>query len=206
MIAPSDKVTVLLCDDHRMFREGARRILDDERDIDVVGDVPSVDEAIEIATARRPDVILLDISLGRRTSGLDGIPLLRRACPSARILMVSMHQDRSFVQAAFSSGASGYLTKDAAPDELAVAVRKVAAGGECVPSFVSEPPRESPLTGRERQVLDLLAVGHTNPEISEILHLSTRTVETYRSQLARKLNAGSRAEVIRQAKVQGILE
>jgi DNA-binding NarL/FixJ family response regulator len=205
MIASSNEVTVLLCDDHRMFREGARRILDDERDIDVVGDVPSVDEAIEIATARRPDVILLDISLGRRTSGLDGISLLRRACPSARILMLSMHQDRSFVQASFSSGASGYLTKDAAPDELAAAVRQVAAGGECVPSFVSA-PRESPLTGRERQVLDLLAVGHTNPEISEILHLSTRTVETYRSQLARKLNAGSRAEVIRQAKLQGILE
>ncbi|HTK67163.1 MAG TPA: response regulator transcription factor [Pseudonocardia sp.] len=205
MTAPT-RTAVLLCDDHRMFREGARRILEDEPDIVVVGDVASVEDAREAAAAHRPDVVILDISLRGTTSGLDGIALLREACPDARILMVSMHHDRSFVQAAFANGASGYLTKSGAADDLAAAVRLVAAGGDYVPSWLSEPSESSPLTGRERQVLDLLAAGHTNPEISEILHLSTRTVETYRSQLARKLNAGSRAEVIREAKVRGILE
>jgi len=205
MAAPA-RITVLLCDDHRMFREGARRILEDQPDIDVVADVSSIDEARQVAGASCPDVVVLDISLGRTMSGLDGIAVIRRACPNARILMVSMHQDRSFVQAAFANGASGYLTKDGAADEVVAAVRVVAAGGDHVPSFLSEPRESSPLTGRERQVLDLLAAGHTNPEISQILHLSTRTVETYRSQLARKLNAGSRAEVIREAKVRGILD
>jgi DNA-binding NarL/FixJ family response regulator len=205
-MAEMTRIAVLICDDHRMFREGARRILEDEPDIDVVADVASVDEARSVAAARRPDVVILDIALGHATSGLDGIALLRHACPHARILMLSMHQDRSFVQAAFSNGAAGYLTKDGAADDLAAAVRLVAAGGDYVPAFVTEPSGSSPLTRRERQVLDLLAVGHTNPEISEILHLSTRTVETYRSQLARKLNAGSRAELIREAKVRGILD
>jgi DNA-binding NarL/FixJ family response regulator len=201
-----ENLRVLLCDDHRMFREGARRILDDEADIRVVGDVSSIDEAVSLAVELAPTVIILDISLHGGASGLDGIEILREQCPTAKILMASMHQESSFVRAAFERGASGYVTKDAAADDLAAAVRAISLGGQYVPQFVSEQKAASThLTVRERDVLELLAAGHTNAEISKVLHLSIRTVETYRSQLGRKLSVGSRADLIRVAKVQGLL-
>ncbi|MHA6792257.1 response regulator transcription factor [Pseudonocardia bannensis] len=200
------KLQVLLCDDHRMFREGAKRILDDEIDIQVVGDVSSLDEAAQLAVELTPTVIVLDISLHGGKSGLDGIEILREQCPATKILMASMHQESSFVQAAFARGASGYVTKDAAADDLAAAVRVVSLGGQYVPEFLAEQKAASShLTARERDVLELLAAGHTNAEISKVLHLSIRTVETYRSQLGRKLNVGSRSDLIRVAKLQGIL-
>ncbi|BCO99360.1 response regulator [Mycobacterium intracellulare] len=200
-------VTVLLCDDHRMFREGAKRILDDEDDIVVVGDVSSVEEAVQQGAALAPAVIGLDISLGAGKNGLDGFSQLWQWCPTAKILIVSQHQERSFVQAALARGASGYVTKDAAADDLAAAVRTVSQGRQYIPQVASKPDRQfaTRLTTRERDVLELLAEGHTNVEISGVLHLSVRTIETYRSQLARKLGAGSRAELIRIAKVEGIL-
>jgi DNA-binding NarL/FixJ family response regulator len=201
-----ESTRVLLCDDHRMFREGARRILSDEEDILVVGDVSSIGEVVPLAVELKPDVVVLDISLGEGPSGLDGIDLIRDSFPEGRILMVSMHQESSFVRAAFARGASGYVTKDAAADDLAAAVRVVSLGGQYLPNFVSDQKLiTTHLTVRERDVLELLAAGHTNSEISKVLCLSTRTVETYRSQLLHKLNASSRADLIRAAKVQGIL-
>lgn len=201
-----ENTRVLLCDDHRMFREGARRILSDEEDILVVGDVSSIGEVVPLAVELKPDVVVLDISLGEGPSGLDGIDLIRDSFPEGRILMVSMHQESSFVRAAFARGASGYVTKDAAADDLAAAVRVVSLGGQYLPNFVSDQKLiTTHLTVRERDVLELLAAGHTNSEISKVLCLSTRTVETYRSQLLHKLNASSRADLIRAAKVQGIL-
>jgi DNA-binding NarL/FixJ family response regulator len=201
-----ENTRVLLCDDHRMFREGARRILSDEEDILVVGDVSSIGEVVPLAVELKPDVVVLDISLGEGPSGLDGIDLIRDSFPEGRILMVSMHQESSFVRAAFARGASGYVTKDAAADYLAAAVRVVSLGGQYLPNFVSDQKLiTTHLTVRERDVLELLAAGHTSSEISKVLCLSTRTVETYRSQLLHKLNASSRADLIRAAKVQGIL-
>jgi DNA-binding NarL/FixJ family response regulator len=201
-----DKLTVILCDDHRMFREGAKRILDDEGDITVVGDVPSVDEATRLATALTPTVIVLDISLGSGKSGLDGVEILKDRCPTSKILIVSMHQERTFVRASFARGASGYVTKDAAADDLAAAIRIVSRGDKYVPKFIAESNESSTqLTAREREVLELLAAGHTSAEISKVLHLSIRTVETYRSQLARKFDVATRAELIHTAKVRGIL-
>jgi DNA-binding NarL/FixJ family response regulator len=201
-----ENTRVLLCDDHRMFREGARRILSDEEDILVVGDVSSIGEVVPLAVELKPDVVVLDISLGEGPSGLDGIDLIRDSFPEGRILMVSMHQESSFVRAAFARGASGYVTKDAAADDLAAAVRVVSLGGQYLPNFVSDQKLiTTHLTVRERDVLELLAAGHTSSEISKVLCLSTRTVETYRSQLLHKLNASSRADLIRAAKVQGIL-
>jgi two-component system response regulator NreC len=201
-----DQLRVILCDDHRMFREGAKRILDDECDIIVVGDVPSVDEAARLTATLRPTVIVLDISLGSGKSGLDGVEIMKDRCLTAKILIVSMHHERSFVRASFARGASGYVTKDAAADDLAAAIRIVAEGRQYVPAFMAESSNApNQLTARERDVLELLASGHTNAEISTVLHLSIRTVETYRAQLARKLDCATRAELIHTAKIRGIL-
>ncbi|MEW6473475.1 MAG: response regulator transcription factor [Actinomycetota bacterium] len=201
-------IQILLCDDHRLFREGAKRILDDEDDLCVIGEAATVEQAINLVGTVAPTVIVLDISFPGGNSGLDAVAAVREKSPSSKILIVSMHRDRSFVEAAFAQGATGYVTKDAAADDLAAAVRIVALGGRYIPDFLERPANNSTarrLTTREREVLELVALGHTNPEIAQLLHLSPRTIESYRSQLARKLNAGSRAELIRSAKEQGLL-
>jgi len=195
-------VKVVLCDDHRMFREGAKRILNDESDIEVIGDVPTVDEAISLCRAFNADVLILDISLGGGATGLDGIEILRKECPACRVLVVSMHRERSFVRASIERGGHGYLTKDAAGSELALAVRTVASGREFMPArFIVEPSvKDRDLTPRQREILGLIAVGHTSAEIAELLHLSKRTVETHRAQLAIRLGAHSRADLVRSAR------
>ncbi|GAA5117889.1 response regulator transcription factor [Haloechinothrix salitolerans] len=204
--ANEGKLTVLLCDDHLLFREGARRILDDNKDLAVVGDVASIEDAAEIVGTLAPDVIVVDISLGSGINGIDGIELLKARYPEGKILMVSMHHERSFVLTAIAHGASGYITKDAAAVELSLAVREVASGKQYIPRSITERNEPSTqLTSREREVLELLAAGHTNSEIATCLFLSIRTVESYRFQLNQKLDVNGRAELIRVAKIQGIL-
>src|SRR5687768_7577496 len=155
----TDVIRILLCDDHRLFREGAKRILEDEDDLRVVGDAASVEQAMELAGAVAPSVIVLDISFPSGKSGLDAVESLKDKSPQSKILIVSMHRDRSFVEAAFGHGATGYVTKDAAADDLAAAVRIVALGGRYIPDFLDRPPNSSTarrLTTREREVLELV--------------------------------------------------
>lgn len=205
-LAP-EGIRVLLCDDHQLFREGAKRILADEEDLSVVADVSTLEDGIRLSQDLKPAVIVLDIAFPSGPSGLDAISEFKAACPSARILMVSMHHDRSFGRAAFDRGASGYVTKDAAADDLTNAVRIVGLGGQYVPEFLERPAETSDLrlTLREHDVLALMALGHTSAEMAEQLYLSVRTVESYRAHLYRKFGAGSRAELIRAAKQKGLL-
>jgi DNA-binding NarL/FixJ family response regulator len=208
-------IRVLVCDDHAMLRTGLRLLLDAEPDLEVVGEAADADEAIDCARALEPDVVLLDVVLPGR-NGVDALPDLLAAAPGTKALMLSMQDDPSYVRGAFGAGASGYVPKEAADHELVHAVREVAAGRTFVHPLVGArlavaeveeaPPGTEPLSEREREVVRLLALGHTNQEIAKLLTISVRTVETHRAHIVRKLGLKTRAEIVRYALATGQLQ
>jgi two-component system response regulator NreC len=209
-------IHVLIVDDHGLVRSGLRLLLEAELDISVDDEAGDAEQAIRLARLHEPDVILLDVVMPGR-SGLDAAPEILAAAPRAKILVLSMQDDPSYVRQAFSAGATGYLLKEAADDELVQAVREVAGGARYVhPALgarhaaaeAEARAREEadPLSEREREVLQLLALGHTNQEIAKLLFISVRTAETHRAHVMRKLRLSTRAELVRHALQQGLLE
>jgi two-component system response regulator NreC len=207
---------VLIVDDHAVVRSGLRRILDAEDDIEVVGEAGSVRDAVFEARAARPDVVLMDVVMPGE-SGIEGAPKVLHEVPDAKLLVLSMQDDPRYVREAFAAGAVGYVLKEAADVEVVKAVREVAGGGRYVdPALgaklaaaeVDERRRaeEDPLSEREREVLRLLALGHTNQEIAKMLYISVRTAETHRAHIMQKLRLQTRAELVRYALQQGLLE
>ncbi len=207
---------VLIVDDHAVVRAGLRLLLDAEPDMEVVGEAGSIDQAIFEARALKPDVILMDVVMPGR-SGIEGSPAVLHEAPEAKLLVLSMQDDPSYVREAFAAGASGYVLKEAADTELVAAIREVAAGGKYVhPSLgarlaaAESNPRTSldddPLSEREREVLRLLALGHTNQEIAKMLYISVRTAETHRAHIMQKLRLSTRAELVRHALAHGLLD
>jgi two-component system, NarL family, response regulator NreC len=209
-------VRILIVDDHAVVRSGLRMLLQAEDDLEPVGEAGTARDAIFQARALKPDVILLDVVMPDQ-SGLDAIPTLLHERPETKILMLSMQDDPEYVRQAFSSGASGYVLKEAADSELVTAVREVARGGRYVhpelgarlvaaETEAERRAEEDPLSDREREVLRLLALGHTNQEIAKQLYISVRTAETHRAHIMQKLRLSSRAELVRYALEQGLLE
>jgi two-component system, NarL family, response regulator NreC len=209
-------VRVLIVDDHAVVRAGLHLLLDAEDDLEAVGEAGSAKDAIFQARSTKPDVILLDVVMPDQ-SGLDVVPQLLHEHPETRILVLSMQDDPQYVRQAFGAGASGYVLKEAADTEVVAAIREVAAGGRyvhpelgarLVAAEAAEARRaeEDPLSDREREVLRLLALGHTNQEISKQLYISVRTAETHRAHIMQKLRLSSRAELVRYALEQGLLE
>jgi two-component system, NarL family, response regulator NreC len=207
---------VLLVDDHAVVRAGLRRVLEAEPDIEVVGEAGTARDAVLEARATKPDVILLDIVLPGE-SGVDVLPALLKEAPGAKVLMLSMQDDPRYVREAFAAGASGYVLKEAADSEVVGAAREVAAGGRYLhPALgarlisAEEEARAAieadPLSDREREVLRLLALGHTNQEIATMLYISVRTTETHRAHIMQKLRLKTRAELVRYALAHGLLE
>ena len=207
---------VLIVDDHAVVRSGLRLLLDAEDDLEVVGEAGSAREAVFEARTGNPDVILLDVVMPDQ-SGLEAIPSLLHEHPETKILVLSMQDDPRYVREAFGAGASGYVLKEAADAEVVAAIREVAGGGRYVhPALgarliaaeTAEAKRaeEDPLSDREREVLRLLALGHTNQEISTQLYISVRTAETHRAHIMQKLRLSSRAELVRYALEQGLME
>jgi two-component system response regulator NreC len=207
---------VLIVDDHAVVRSGLRLVLESEEGIEPVGEAGSAREAVFEARATRPDVILLDVVMPDQ-SGLEIIPQLLHENPEVRILVLSMQDDPQYVREAFAAGASGYVLKEAADNEVVGAVREVAGGGRYVHPELgarliaaeSEERRraeEDPLTEREGEVLRLLALGHTNQEIAKQLFISVRTAETHRAHIMQKLRLSSRAELVRYALDRGLLQ
>jgi len=207
---------VLIVDDHAVVRSGLRLLLDKEEDIEVVGEAGSADEAVRAARQHQPDVILLDVVMPGR-SGIEAAPALREAAPETKLLVLSMQDDPSYVREAFSAGAMGYVLKEAADTEVVAAVREVAGGGRYVhPALgarlaAAEAEARAradsdPLSEREREVLRLLALGHTNQEIAKMLYISVRTAETHRAHIMQKLRLSTRAELVRHALESGLLE
>jgi two-component system, NarL family, response regulator NreC len=209
-------VHVLIVDDHTLVRSGLRLLLEAEDDLHVDDEAGDAEQAIRLARLHKPDVILLDVVMPGR-SGLEAAADILEAAPESKILVLSMQDDPSYVRQAFGVGATGYLLKEAADDELVQAVREVASGGRYVhPALgarlaAAEAEAKAradadPLSEREREVLRLLALGHTNQEIAKLLYISVRTAETHRAHVMQKLRLSTRAELVRHALHQGLLE
>ena len=208
-------VRVLVVDDHAVVRTGIRLLLAQEEGLEPVGEAASGREAIFEARSVKPDVIVLDLVMPDG-GGLEVIPKLLHERPETKILVLSMQDDPRYVREAFAAGASGYVLKEAADVEVVAAVREVARGGRYVhPELgarlvVAETDaalraEQDPLSEREREVLRLLALGHTNQEIANQLYISVRTAETHRGHIMQKLQLGSRAELVRYAIDHGLL-
>jgi two-component system response regulator NreC len=202
-------IRVLVVDDHAVVRAGLRRVLDAEADIETVGEAPSAERAVFEALEAHPDVVLMDVVMPGKT-GIEGMPALLQAVPDVKVLMLSMQDDLQYVREAFEAGASGYVLKEAADTDVVDAVRAVAAGeryvhpalGARLIAAESEERKRAesdPLSEREREVLRLLALGHTNQEIAALLYISVRTAETHRAHVMQKLGLSSRAELVRYA-------
>jgi two-component system response regulator NreC len=209
-------IKILLADDHGVLRAGLHALLSSEPGLEVVGEADCGEHALRLAMDIQPDVLLMDIGM----PDLDGIEvtrLLSSRVPGTHVLLLTMYDDAALLREAIQAGASGYIVKRAVHTELIGAIRSVAAGHLYIhPSLTRDllfenkpvaPGKELPgrLTPREIEILKLIAKGHTNKEIAELLSLSLRTVETHRSNLRTKLQMDSRAELVRYAARQGLL-
>lgn len=198
-------IRVLIVDDHPVVRKGLRQILANEPDMEAVVEAESVHELMQHVRESEWDVVVLDISLPDR-SGLEALKDLKALHPELPVLFLSMHPEDQYAVRALKAGASGYLTKESATDELVNAVRKVVGGGRYVSSSLAEKlamavgtdyekPLHEALSDREYQVACMIASGKKTKEIAETLSLSVKTVSTYRARILEKMNMASNAEL-----------
>lgn len=216
-------IRVVLADDHAVLRTGLAMLLNAQSDMDVIGEAGNGTEAVALAQDRKPDVVVMDLTMGH-DSGLDAIATIRRLQPSTYVLVLSMHRDVSYVRAALAAGASGYVAKSVADAELLSAIRAVSKGRTFVDLAIEDPElREKTLdlrragerpqtfvplrrlSQRELEVLGRVAQGFTNAQVAEQLGLSVKSVETYRARLLEKLGLRTRAELVRFAVGSGLL-
>ena len=208
-------IRAVVVDDHAVVRSGIKLLLEREEDMEVVGEAGNAKDAIFAARAQKPDVILLDVVMPGE-SGIDVLPRLLTESPETKVLVLSMQDDPNYLREAFAAGASGYVLKEAADEEVVAAVREIANGGRYVhPALGARmvaaeaearaTAEADPLSEREREVLRLLALGHTNQEIAKMLYISVRTAETHRAHIMQKLRLSSRAELVRYALSQGLI-
>ena len=205
-------IRVVIADDHVLLRDGLKALLQATGDITVVGEVGNGQEALRRVPELAPDVVLMDIAMPE-LNGIEATRALTQKYPAARIIIVSMHTTSEHVHRALAAGAAGYLLKESAGSEVVTAVRAVHAGNRYLSRAVAEFGRldraraASPLerlSARERQVLQLVAEGKSSAEIARIVHLSPKTVETYRSRLMKKLGVGDIPALVRLAIQHGI--
>jgi DNA-binding NarL/FixJ family response regulator len=205
----SDRITVLLADDHALVRRGFRRILEDDPSISVVGEASNGDEAVRMFGELRPDVVVMDAAMPG-SSGLTATREILRAAPKAAILMLSMHSEETLVRQAMAAGARGYILKNAIDLDLADAVRRVAAGETVLdPEVVRPEPlagaRPRRLTPRETEVLQLICDGLSNREIAAKLDLSVNTVAVHRANIMNALGVHKTAELVVYALQHGLV-
>jgi len=212
-------VRVLIADDHAVLRSGLRLMLTGTNEYEIVGEASSGTETLSLAEQLQPDLILLDLSMPA-LGGLEALPTLRKIAPSARILILTMHDDPQYLRQALKHGASGYVLKKAADAELLSAMRAVLRGEvyvhpsmtrvlleDILPEAQSRNHEQSwdSLSEREQEVLKMVALGHTSAEIANRLSLSAKTVETYRARGMEKLGLRSRAALVKFALQEGII-
>ncbi len=201
-------IKVLLADDHSIVRAGLRRIIEESEDIEVIAEADDGRAAIQLAQDKLPDIAVVDISM----PGLDGLEVISQLKvyrPELPIIVLTMHEEEQYVVRAIEAGAMGYVTKRSAPEQLVKAIRQVMGGSRYLTPEASEAlalriakgtggkSSLDSLSNRELQVLRRLAMGHTNHEIAEAYSISTKTVDTYRSRLLKKLNLRNNAELSR---------
>jgi DNA-binding NarL/FixJ family response regulator len=211
------KIRVVIADDHAIVREGVKALLNLADDIEVVGEAADGREAIERAQSLEPDIILMDIAMPG-LGGLEATVEIRRQQPRTRILVLSQYEDREYIRRFLKAGVSGYVLKKSAGSELLAAIRAVHRGGlvldpdiarEAMSDRATEGHREADpyeaLTDREKQVLKLVAEGHSNKEVADLLGISVKTAMSHREHIMEKLDLHSRTELIRFALKQGII-
>jgi DNA-binding NarL/FixJ family response regulator len=194
------KITVLLVDDHSLVRRGFRRMIEDEPDMEVVGEAGNGEESVKLARQLRPQVVVMDCAL----PGMNGLQATREildAAPETAVLMLSMHTENTWVRQAVEAGAKGYILKNALDLELGAAIRKVAAGGtvfdpEVEQRSVLRGERNGALTHRELEVLQMIVDGKSNKEIASALDLSANTVAVHRANIMNTLGIHKTAELV----------
>lgn len=208
-------IRVVVADDHHLVRQGLRALLEQSPEVEVVGEAATGHEAVELAEKFHPDVVVMDLSMPR----LDGVQAAARILEMkgpTQVVIVSMHADTAIIQALVKRGVKGYLLKDALSNELMFAIRSAAAGklylsptiSEAVMTMLMAPPGtdgQPELTPREREVLQLVAEGHTNTSIANLLHISVKTVEKHRANVMDKLEADDLATLMRIAIRRGLI-
>jgi two-component system response regulator NreC len=201
------RIRLLLADDHAILRAGLRMLLEAQPDMEVVAEAADGEEALRRAHATRPDLAIVDLTMPG-LSGVETLQRLRQELPTTRLLVLTMHDDPGYARIAQAAGAAGHVVKDSQSAELLAAIRAVHRGHTVLPAG-SEAPAAEPggltLSARERQVLALLAHGHTNREIAVRLSLSVKTIETHRARLGDKLGLHRRADFVRVALDLGLL-
>jgi two-component system response regulator NreC len=214
------KIRLLLVDDHAVVRSGLKMLLDSEGDVEIVGEAGTAAEALEVAAQVRPDVILMDIGLPDK-SGIEATREIKKRFEKMSVVALTIHEDEEYFFKMLEAGASGYVPKRAAPEELLNAIRAAATGEVylypslaklLVKDYLSQerPADEKSnldgLTEREREILTYLAEGQSNEEISKSLVISPKTVERHRDNIMHKLNLHSRSELVRYAIRKGIIK
>ncbi|GCE06604.1 MULTISPECIES: response regulator [Dictyobacter] len=214
------KIRILLADDHTILRAGLKMMLNAQPDMEVVGEAQDGRQAIQEAQRLQPDVILMDITMPD-INGIEATKQIRRLLPDIRILVLTMHEHDEYVFQALRAGAAGYMLKEAADTELITAIHVIKSGqfylsptaqsvvvGDYLQRVRTGEERDSysSLTEREREILKLVAEGHTNNQIAERLIISPKTVDTHRTHIMDKLNLHSRAELVKYAMRRGLLE
>lgn len=209
-------IKVLMVDDHALIREGLKKTLSGEPDLTIVGEANNIVELFKVLEQVAADIILLDITMPGE-SGLDALKELHQKYSHVPVLILTFHPERRFAVRALKAGASGYITKESATEELVQAIRKIAGGGKYVSTALAEQlaaeltdgsgklPHES-LSNREFQVMRLLAQGKKSSEIAEQLSVSVNTVNTYRMRVLEKMNVQSNVELSRYALEHGLIE
>jgi DNA-binding NarL/FixJ family response regulator len=215
--ASTPTIRVVLADDHPVVRGGLKQLIDSQSDMCVVGEAMNGDEAWRSAMQLEPDVVVMDLSMPV-IDGVEATRRVKRDLPNVRVLALTVHEERQYLNQLLRAGASGYVLKRAAADELLRAIRTVAKGetyidpalaARLVEGFVdsqrSQHPTSEALSEREREVLVRIAKGFSNKEIAAELALSVKTVETYKARMAEKLGLRSRVEIVKFAAQQGWL-
>ena len=210
---PTGKTRILIAEDHAILRDGLRSLLEKEPALEVIGEAVNGQEAVHMAVAQKPDLIIMDLSMPG-TNGTEAIPLIKKRNSDIKIIALTVHNAEEYVRATLDAGADGYVLKEDSHRDLIAAIRNVVNGktylspGICthvVSGFLSKPgsdqtdtqihPTWDSLTVREREILKLIAEGNRNKDISNYLHISVKTVEKHRSNLMHKLDAHSVSEL-----------
>ena len=211
-------IRILLADDHKIVRDGLRTLIGKETGMEVVGEAENGRKALKMAEKIRPNVVIMDVTMPDM-NGIEATRKMLTEVPGVKVIALSMHSDRRFVLGMLEAGASGYLMKDCAFDELAKAVRSVATGQTYLSPSIADvlvkgyldkvnekiSAARSPLTEREREILQLLAEGRSSKEIAAHLGVSVKTVETHRRNMMQKLNMRSVAELTKYAIREGLI-
>lgn len=209
----ADEIRVAIVDDHPVVRTGIRMLIDAQHDMKVVGEAASIAELAQLVVSNDVQVLVLDLAMPKG-SGINGLKLLRSKHPTVRTIVLTMHSDVALLRSALSEGAAAFVLKQSADTDLLAAIRATYKGGLYIDSGLAKAlllidpnvsSKRNLLSDRERQVVNLLARGFSNQDIADRLHVSIKTVETYRARITGKLGLKTRVEIMRYAVLAGLL-